>query len=465
MVSGFTDVPRGTLRPFQEEDLLRTFVLGEDLISTHMSTRFIPDPTDVDFVESGSHDGNLYPVEVKVLPDRDPIPESARGFPGEKRYGYPLCFSRPGYEWVPYLPAVSSFHYPIFRGMKSARIINTGGGWRLRDEDILLWTSVEYVILKAIHALASGQLESLDHVTPDWPESFGYKRLHSQERFAVKAKTASLNAFRRMLAYCSYTLAGMSAERIDALSYDHKFLLGNPGQAEYLFKTVRASAPNTDIHILLKFLFASLGEIRRTANFTGVVVSYHKPYHYPLVLRMSWNSVPVYVRWNKTMKLRSYESYDQHHLLKDWAPNIEDFKVLEETPLPSVDLLPLPPGGHPQTSRLGARPSLPIQRPAQRFTNPMEYVRQRTVQIKAQLANTERSQAMRSRQRSAMKFGLRSVRGADVYLFERKEEAKQNAGEKVVYWERTRLNRSDAAHAYETAHRRQLWYVVCVFCF
>jgi len=113
------------------------------------------DPTEVSFLDDDPHDGNLYPKRLTLPLHQDPISESARGVPGRPRYGYPLCWSRPGFEWCPYLPAVASFHYPIFRGMTSAKIVRAETGWKLRDEDIFLWSSVEFVMLRAIEAAGS----------------------------------------------------------------------------------------------------------------------------------------------------------------------------------------------------------------------------------------------------------------------------------------------------------------------
>ena len=63
----------------------------------------------------------------------------------------------------------------------------------------------------------------------------------------------------------------------------------------------------------------------------------------------------------------------------------------------------------------------------------MDYVQQRESHIELKLARSDKAEAMRSRQRSAMKFGTRSYRGTHVYELERKEEVDQNTGEKIVY--------------------------------
>jgi hypothetical protein len=416
------------------------------------------DPTEVEFVELDPHHGNLWPVEVDLTRRPDPIPETARGHPGKPRYGYPLCWSRTNFEWYPYLPAVSSFHYPIFRGMQSARIVSTGSGWKLRDEDIFLWASVEFVLLKTIQILGAGRLTSLEHVTPHWPESFGYKRLHSTEKFASKAKIASLNAFQRMLAYCSYTISEASIPKLLAVPYEYRTFLNNPHWIEYLFREVAQDVPNSDVHVLLKFLFATIGELRQTNNSIGIVVSYHKEYHYPSVLAMSRSGIPIYVRWHETLKLNSYSTYHQHHMLKEWAPNLDDFKLLERPPLDQLAVSDV-------DGLQASEPSVPPPPPnsSHTFLDPMDYVRRRTADITTKLAESDRAQSMKDRQTSAMKFGTRSYRGADVYELERTERTDSHTGQKIVYWERRRLNRDDAYRTYDLASPSQLWYVLLLF--
>ena len=63
-------------------------------------------------------------------------------------------------------------------------------------------TSVEYVMLELIKAVTPGQLASLKHVDPSFPEVFGYKRLHCLEKCSIQAKTSSLNVLQRLLGYC-----------------------------------------------------------------------------------------------------------------------------------------------------------------------------------------------------------------------------------------------------------------------
>lgn len=438
---------------------LRVFRIGQDLISTRESTQNL-DPTEVSFVDSDPHHGNLWPSEIDIRRRKDPIPQ-ASVVPGRPRHGFPLCWSRPGFEWYPYLPAVCSFHYPIFRGMKSAAIVSTGSGWKLRDEDILHWSSVEFVILRAINILGRGQLSALEHVEPHWPSSFGYKRLHSSEKNAITAKTASLNAFQRMLAYCSYASAFYYAKNNSAsLQFERYFF--SPTLVEDIFKRFGENPIGSNVHVLLKFLLATLGEIHRTENFVGIVVSYHREFHYPAVKAMHMYGLPVYVRWHETLKLQSYQSYDQHHMLNDWLPKLDDFKILE-APLATDDSLPPSTFDEPSSSAPMQHPQ-----PTQHFStaksnvlfaNPMEYINRRKAAIQKKLENSEVTQSMKDRQKSAMKFGYRGHKGPPVYEFEVVDHVDPKTGQQSRLWERRCLTKLDAQRTYDAASAAQLWYV------
>jgi len=339
--------------------------------------------------------------------------------------------------------------------MTSAKIVRAGTGWKLRDEDIRLWSSVEFVILKIIGAAGSGQLVSLDHVTPHWPRVFGYQKLHTAERFAVRAKTASLNAFQRMLAYCSYVVANTTTLEASSTPEQLQSLLSDPERVDHLFKKVGGDESDTALHVLVKFLWATLSEIQRTSNFAGIVVHNRKPYDYPTVRAMRRHGVPVYVCWDNGRKLKSYSQHHQHHILNDWAPSPDDFRALEQHP-PSIADQPQ----IPVPVRYGPLPTI---KSAQRFLDPMDYVRERKPRIELKLATSETAQSMKSRQVSAMKFGPRSHRGPHVYELERKEEVDQNTGGKIVYWERSRLDRATATTTYEDARPSQLWCAVFHF--
>jgi hypothetical protein len=453
---------RCTLKPSQK-NRVRVFKLGQDLIST-LEQDERNDPTEVSFVESDRHHGNLWPVEVNVPRHRDPIPVAAV-VPGQTRHGYPLCWSRPGFEWYPYLPAVCSLHYPVFRGMRSAAIVRSESGWKLRDEDILHWSSVEFVMLKTINIIGRGQLSGLEHVEPDWPSTFGYKRLHSSEKFARTSKTASLHAFQRMLAYCSYCVS-YAYSKGDCRNQDPDSYFNNPVMADDLLRKFGDSVAGSNVHILVKFLWATLGEVYRSRNFVGIVISYHREFFYPAMRMMATYDVPVYVRWHESLKLLSYQSYDQNHMLKEWAPRPDDFKILEAPPPTTDSHLPstsddrptggpshyLPPILHPGPAR-----------PKNTFANPMDYINKRKAAIKTIFDRFEATEQMKSRQRSAAKFSGLGHRGAFVHVFERFDSVDPQTGNKSVVWGRQKLTRHEGRLTYQAASNSQLWYEPVLF--
>jgi len=185
---------------------------------------------------------------------------------------------------------------------------------------------------------------------PHWPQVFGYQKLHAAERFAVKAKTASLNAFQRMLAYCSYVVANATTLEVGSPPEQSQSFLFGPERVDHLFKNVGGGGSDTAAHVLVKFLWATLSEIQRTSNFAGIAIHNQKPYDYPTVRAMRRHGVPVYICWDGALKLKSYSRHNQHHILNDWAPSPDDFRALEQPP-PSIanqpqTPVPRPPSHH-----------------------------------------------------------------------------------------------------------------------
>ena len=435
---------------------LRVFTIGEDLISTRERKPRCGDPTDVSCVELDPHSGNLTPVEIDMTGRRDPIhPYDVQG---PKRYGYPLCWSRTGFEWYPFMPAVCSFHYPIFQAMVKAQIVSTGSGWKLRDEDILHISNVEHVLLETIKATGGGQLSDLEHVTPHWPSKFGYDRLHRTDGAASKSKRATLNAFTRMLAYCCYSISHKGSNN-DA----HSYYFSNPTEAKRIIDRIGPRPGILNTHVLVKLVWGTLGEIFRASNFVGVIVSYHRPFHYPAVLAMSAYSVPIYVRWHKDLKLQSYNDFHQHHMLKEWLPSLEDFQILDAPPPavePAQTYEDLSPADPPPANLTPPVNNPTPANPTRFFADPMDYVCQRKAQIKEMADTNKITQQMKDRQNNAMKFGIRSVKSsAHVYCFEGKEYTDPATGTVSTVWERILLNRDQADRTYNCASPTQLWYV------
>lgn len=144
------------------------------------------------------------------------------------------------------------------------------------------WRNVEYVMHESIKALQAGRLLSLEHKEPLPPSAYGYTRGHSSERFAKKSVIKSLNAFQRLLAYCSYALASCHW-RGDRL---HTRLDDFQSTFSVVYKNLPGSA-----HILAKRLFQTLWEVYTSSNFTGIVVRWERydsillPTSYNLTIR------------------------------------------------------------------------------------------------------------------------------------------------------------------------------------
>ena len=315
------------------------------------------------------------------------------------------------------------------------------------------WNNVEYVLLKAINIIGQGQLSDLTHREPHWPSLFAYVRPHASEKFAKRAKSASLNAFQRMLAYCSYCTAYACANGRGG-TLDPEGYFNNPSLADDLFRRFGENQAGSNAQILFKFLWATLGEIQRSRNFVGIVVSYHREFHYPAVRTMASYGVPVYVRWNKDFRLQSYDGYGQHHMLKDWAPSLDDFKILEAPPSPSDDLAT---GSFTLRAPLTYRPG--PTRLETTFGDPMEYINQRKAIIQGLFENHKATEGMKSRQMAAAKFGSLSHKGAFVFEFQRADHVDPATGKKSVLWERKQLTKHDGLLTYNAAYSAQLWHV------
>jgi hypothetical protein len=228
---------------------LRVFNCDGVVLSTFQPAS--TDPYRIGTVSASHHKGdNLFPSLLELPLPHDPT-SSYEVEPKRKRpYGYPICWSKEGFEWYPYLPAVVSYRYPIFRGVSpDAEIIYDGSGYRLKDEDLCLWANVEHVMTTACHALQAGGLLSLDHFTPPPPSDYGYTQKHAQEKFAKKPMVKSLNAFQRLLAYCPFAAAsrGNANPVVDHLPSHH------PKAISAVYHKVGSAVP--DVHVIVKNLF------------------------------------------------------------------------------------------------------------------------------------------------------------------------------------------------------------------
>jgi len=207
-------------------------------------------------------------------------------------------------------------------------VIHDGSGYKLRDDQMSLWQNIEYVMVIVSELLGSRQLVSLNHQVPHYPSRYGYTRSHTQEKFARKAVLKSLNAFQRLLAYCSYCMTGVVCR--DPVAESRGFYSGDYGVSD-IYKALDPKQP--DLHILTKNLLSSLQDITTSRNFTGIVINHTEGYDYCAVEHMVHHGVPVYVSWPDSGS-NPYINYHQHQKLKDFYPTPEHFAALESHSIP-----------------------------------------------------------------------------------------------------------------------------------
>jgi hypothetical protein len=420
--------------------LLRVFKHGSTYLSTFEQNP-ADDPRHIRTVSnSDDKDDNLFPSKIGR-----PLHTSFLGFPSEEdsergQYGYPICYSKEGYEWYPYLPAVVKFHYPIFKVMsRTPDILYDGSGYGLCNDEKIMWQNVEYVMIKTAQAIGSGQTVSLKHKTPPNPSVYGYTRSHANVKFAKKVILKSLNAFQRLLAYCSYCIAG--APSIDPLGEKHKRFYSGAFVSD-LYKKLDPREP--DLHILAKLLLSSMWQMRVTRNHTGVVVDYNSPYDYVAVNTMLSHNGPVYVSWPGPGK-NPYTSFFQHHNLKDFYPTPEHFKALEGPPTPVVST---------PTIRYGVPPTA---KDPQIYDDPMDYIRQRLQRIPDELkrCSNEERRSMENRLAAARKFD--NSKGSKYFRFEPFTVVDERTRQEENRWVRVELTKHDAAEDFENVEGRHLW--------
>jgi hypothetical protein len=317
-------------------------------------------------------------------------------------------------------------------------LIHDASGYKLTDEDMSMWKNVEYIICTAIDALQAGRNLPLEHQEPLPPSRYGYTRSHSQEKFAKKSVLKSLNAFQRLLAYCSYSLAGRNwtgpGSELPLSDLQSTFSV--------VYAKLDTAAPS--VHIMAKNLFSTLSDMYNYRNFTGVVLRWDQPYDFPAIHAMYHHNVPVYVTWPDRLQ-NPYISLHQSHYLKRWLPSPPLFEALEQTPH-----LPAPVNDSPNT-----RIHLSVQY-KETYESPMEYVNMRLQQIPTQLDRSPNKQRMLDRLRSAQKFT--SIGSAKYYCFEQVAVVDQQTGESKERWVRRLLTKHEAVVDFECTDNEQLWY-------
>ncbi|KAF9790256.1 hypothetical protein BJ322DRAFT_1103923 [Thelephora terrestris] len=316
---------------------------------------------------SDDRDANLFPDPLSVPLKRDPFPHYGSM---KNPHGYPICWSEPNYEWYPYLPAVISFKYTLFLGMSTnPNITHNGSGYKLDDEQISLWGNIEYVLCAAISAIGAG-LE-----------------------VCKKCMTKSLNAFQRLLGYCSYLIA----------SRTYKSTETNPNNPEpsleQLFSVVYSRLDSTarNSHILAKHLFRTLSEIHASRNFAGIALRCTGQYDFPAVNAMYRYGVPVYVSWPRPL----HQTLDSFLITR--GPRTNPTLPTSVTTPPPLDPPPI----------YGTQP---FAKKVQTYDHPMDYVNERVKKIPMELENSPHKQAMLDRLQSSKSFA--NLGSAKYYRFE-----------------------------------------------
>jgi hypothetical protein len=384
---------------------------------------------------TGDREDNLFPSQLSPS-------EGYSGFLNleqseqRKRWGYPICWSRDGYEWCAYLPAVCDYNYPIFQGMsRTPNIVTTEDSrYKLDDEEIKRWSNVECVMVNVAKVLAGGRLESLDSTVPCSPSQFGYQDTHSKPEHARLSARKSLNAFQRLLGYCAYSMA--------AAPYSPVHNPRNPTgpHTSKLMSFLERSA--RDFQTLAKLLLSTLSRMGTFGNYAGVVVHSNKPYNYVAVKIMAARNVPVYVAW-PTSGENPYTRFHQHHHLEEFLPKPEQLRALVEPPNP-VDNAP---AIH--------RSLLEDQKPSETWDHPMDYVKQRTQELPQQLERDPQRQQKLDRLTASLT--ARGVGRAGFFRFDRTE-----TGETKACWSRTLLKKAEAVSYFNDARKHELWYVPSV---
>ena len=316
---------------------LRTFKAGRGLIST-----FEQDPS---CDPPNLHEYDLlreYPqarvLELTQPLPRNPIPPEFRAPGGAPIYGFAATGPSDPSSWHPYLPAVISYHYPIFSWMGvSPELELRNGLLQLPEKVIYRWSAVETVIcrtIKALHRLwdRTGVMEW----GPACPSIHGYASSYPEESrdHAVSVVRNSLQAFQEILGFCSYAISRTPS--LSSIPTDYTIFFTNPEGASDVFERLDRDPDVVYIGDLFKLLWASLGAVHRSRNFTGAVVSWACLQSYEGVHAMDAYGVPVYVRWCGIHRLKGY-TQSQAAALSPWTPSIETFSVLWKDPQEYVE--------------------------------------------------------------------------------------------------------------------------------
>ena len=320
-------------------------------------------------------------------------------------------------------------------------LVHDSSGYKMTDEDISLWRNVEHVMTTAFLALQAGRTFPLEHEQPPPPSHYGYTRAHSQEKFAKNSVMKSLNAFQRLLAYCSYSLAGRH------WSSSTPEIVHSGLESTFSIVYTRLDPNMRSAHVVVKDLFWTLSEIHTTQNFTGIVVRWTKQYDFPALHSMRMHKVPVYVAWPTLVSDQipnPYQSLHQGYYTTPWIPSpqlADSFRQALHSPEP-VDPLP--------------NLSLPSTAKSQRtYDDPMDYIKLRLEKIPTELHDSPNKQTMLDRDRSAKSF--KSLGSAKFYKFEESTVVNEQTGERRVSWIRELLTKHYAQEEFQSCDNSELW--------
>jgi len=335
---------------------------------------------------------------------------------------------------------------------RSPGVIAVKGGFVLNPSVVSHWANVESIMQTTIDKLRYNSSTSR-HQPPPYPSSFGYRLTFSKRKAAKDAIKPSLLAFHHLLAYCSYIIASTSAPHFSRDG--HRSLYENPTGISSVFEKIVPSDVQDNSHILLKLLWSTLGEIRQTRNFSGVVVTYDSPYDCQSIQDMHLYGVPVFIRWSDRFRLQTYSGFPNGSVLTQWRPPLTSFLVLDQpqhssNPNPATPIQQLPP----------PPPVAPLDKCADRY--PWEYVETRKAKISS-VANKPLSWL--AREKSAELFRKPGRSGALVYQFNLVGAVEEGTGKHIQKWERSVLTRAEAQLLWSGIDPRNLWYVAFFFFF
>jgi hypothetical protein len=320
--------------------LLTVFPLNDDVLVSTFEQGPISNLSYVKAVNKANLKyGALFP---RLLPP--PLPES-RIHPEPRptlppaTYGFPVCWSAAGLTWLPYLPAAVTYRHPIFMSMSlQPDVVPVEHGFVLDPLAVGHWENVESTVQTVAERLFRSTSTAQPH-PPFYPSSYGYRQTFPTRKQAKKAIKPSILAFHHVLAYCSYAVASLDLPR-DIL----EALYGN---FAYAHPAVQNPVDNDGSDALLKLLWSTLGEMHRARNFSGVVVSCHRPYDYKSVQRMEQYGVPVFVQWSHSSRSQSYSEFPQGEMIARWCPSPDTFAILCEDKSQADSVSPEPSVQHP----------------------------------------------------------------------------------------------------------------------